>query len=112
MIHDEGDPLTIRKRARKARRAGVAGSAFGVGMLRAPFRNLLDDPVPRDSRQSYFLQLADLDAYAAFRRLHPPPPARGIVVPTRMWEYLGDAHMTVVRNTERYPGPPAIVPWP
>jgi hypothetical protein len=112
VIHDEGDPITIRKRARKARRAGSAGSAFGAGMLRAPFRNLLDDPVPRDSRQSYFLQLADLDAYAAFRSLYPPPATRGVVVPTGMWEYLGDAHMTVVRNTERYPGPPAIVPWP
>lgn len=42
LIHDEGDPLTIRKRARKARRAGMAGSAFGTGILNVPFRNLLD----------------------------------------------------------------------
>ncbi len=112
VIHDEGDPLTIRKRARKARRAGIAGSAFGAGILKVPFRNLLDDPVPRDSKQSYFLQLADLNAYAAFRRLHPPPPARGKVVPARMWDYLEAAHMTAVRDTAKYPGPPAIVPWP
>lgn len=112
VVHDEGDPLTIRKRARKARRAGTAGSAFGSGMLNVPFRNLLDDPVSRDSKQSYFLQLADLNAYAAFRRLHPPPPNRGEVVPQRMWDYLAAAHMTAVRSTARYPGPPAIVPWP
>lgn len=112
VVHDEGDPLTIRKRARKARRAGSAGSAFGAGMLNVPFRNLLDDPVSRVSRQSYFLQLADLNAYAAFRRLYPPPADRGRVVPTRMWDFLQEAHMTVVRNTAIYPGPPAIVPWP
>lgn len=114
VVHDEGDALTIRKRCRKARRAGTAGSAFGTGMLNVPFRNLLDDPVSRVSRQSYFLQLADLNAYAAFRRLYPPPPGpgRGRVVPERMWDFLGGAHMTVVRNTAKYPGPPAIVPWP
>lgn len=115
LVHDEGDPLTIRKRARKARRAGTAGSAFGTGLLRMPFRNLLDDPVSRDSRQSYFLQLADLDAYAAFRCLHPSPQRRDhriSIVPAQMWNYLGSAHMTVVRNTAKYPGPPAIVPWP
>lgn len=113
LVHDEGDPLTIRKRARKARRAGTAGSAFGTGILRVPFRNLLDDPVSRDSRQSYFLQLADLDAYAAFRCLYPPPATvRHTIVPVSMWQYLGEAHMTVVRNTNKYPGPPAIVPWP
>jgi hypothetical protein len=99
VIHDEGDPLTIRKRARKARRAGSAGSAFGTGILNVPFRNLVDDAVPRDSKQSYFLQLADLNAYAAFRRLHPPPPQRGRIVPQRMWDYLAGAHMTEVRNT-------------
>lgn len=112
IVHDEGDSLTIRKRCRKARRAGSAGSSFGTGLLNVPFRNLLDDPVPRLSHQSYFLQLADLNAYAAFRRLYPPPADRGRVVPERMWDFLQDAHMTVVRNTDRYPGPPAIVPWP
>lgn len=112
LIHDEGDGITIRKRARKARRAGTAGSAFGTGLLTVPFRNLLDDPVSRVSGQSYFLQLADLNAYAAFRRLQPPPENRGRVVPARMWDFLRDAHLTVVRNTAQYGGPPAIVPGP
>ncbi|MGZ6644274.1 MAG: DUF3800 domain-containing protein [Solirubrobacteraceae bacterium] len=79
VVHDEGDELAVRKRARKARRAGTAGSAFGTGVLNVPFANLLDDPVPRNSTQSYFLQLADLNAYAAFRRKYPPPPGRGRV---------------------------------
>lgn len=112
IVHDEGDATTIRKRARKARRAGTAGSAFGTGLLKVPFRNLLDDPVPRDSRQSYFLQLADMAAYAAFRRRYPPPERRVQIVPSTMWEELGTALFTPVRNTRRYGGPSAIVPGP
>jgi hypothetical protein len=112
VVHDEGDPLTIRKRARKARRAGTAGSAFGTGLLKVPFRNLLDDPVPRDSKQSYFIQLADLDAYAAFRKVYPRVGGGQQVVPDRMWHYLAGAHFTVVRDNARYGGPPAIVPGP
>jgi hypothetical protein len=111
VVHDEGDALTIRKRARKARRAGSAGSSFGTGVLNVPFRNLLDDPVSRVSRQSYFIQLADLNAYAAFRRLYSPPSKRGKVVPSRMWDYLQGAHLTAVRNAS-YGGAPAIVPGP
>lgn len=111
VVHDEGDPLTIRKRARKARRAGTAGSSFGTGLLSVPFTRLLDDPVSRDSRQSYFLQLADMTAYAAFRRIYPPPPNRGKVVPSSMWDQLGNAHFTLVRNP-RFGDPPAIVPGP
>jgi hypothetical protein len=113
VVHDEGDPLTIRKRCRKARRAGTAGSRFGTGVLNVPFRNLLDDPVSRNSMQSYFLQLADLNAYAAFRKTYPPPvPIPGSVAPSRMWDFLGGAHFTAVRNTQLYGGPPAIVLGP
>jgi hypothetical protein len=112
VVHDEGDPLTIRKRCRKARRAGTAGSAFGTGLLSVPFTHLLDDPVPRTSAQSYFLQLADMSAYAAFRKVHPPPPRRQQIVPTHMWDYLGDAHFTPVRRTWLWGGPRAIVPGP
>lgn len=91
LVHDEGNALAIRKLARKARRAGTAGSMLGTGVLNVPFSGLLDDPVSRDSRQSYFLQLADLSAYAAFRRHYPPPRRPVQIVPELMWEELGDA---------------------
>jgi hypothetical protein len=112
VIHDEGDEDTIRKRARKARRIGTAGSALGTGVLDVPFRNLLDDATHRDSRQSYFVQLADLAAYAAFRRVYPPPERDVPVVPQTMWDELGSARFSAVRNTAKYPGPEAIVPGP
>ncbi|MBN1608675.1 MAG: DUF3800 domain-containing protein [Polyangiaceae bacterium] len=112
LFHDEGDPVTIRKRVRKARRAGSAGSAFGTGLLQVPFRNLLDDAIERDSRQSFFVQLADLAAYAAFRRIYPPPQREVPIVPQGMWDELGAARMAAVRNLQRYPGPVGIVPGP
>jgi YD repeat-containing protein len=62
------------------------------------------------TRPASWLQLADLNAYAAFRKVHPPAGGRGGVVPERMWDFLGGARFTVVRNTARYGGPPAIVP--
>jgi hypothetical protein len=93
LIHDEGDALAVRGRVRRARRAGTAGSAFGTGMLNVPFDRLVDDPVSRDSRQSFFLQIADLNAYAAFRRLNPVTQRPGMtpVVPQQMWDQIGSA---------------------
>ena len=111
IVHDEGDALAVRKRVRKARRAGTAGSHFGTGTLDVPFTRLLDDPVARDSRQSYFLQLADLNAYAAFRALYPPPPRPRQIVPEDMWDELGSARFSKVRSLS-HGDPPGIVPGP
>jgi hypothetical protein len=98
LVHDEGDQATIRKLARMTRRAGTAGSAFGTGRLSVPFERLIDDPVPRDSQQSYFLQLADLCAYAAFRKLYPPPPRTHQIVPQETWDELGAARFVAVTS--------------
>ena len=107
VVHDEGNALAVRALARKARRAGGAGSMFGTGYMSLPFGGLLDDPVPRDSKQSYFLQMADLAAYAAFRR-HFPPPFRPVqIVPQSMWDELGKARHA---EANKYSGgPPGIV---
>lgn len=115
IVHDEGETVAVRKLARKARRAGRAGSRFGTGTLAVPFRTLIDDPVPRNSQQSYFIQMADLCAYAAFRRLYPPPPKRASVCPQEMWDELGAAIHTqanqLVRGTAGS-GVPGIPEWP
>jgi hypothetical protein len=110
LIHDEGQAHLVRAMARKARRAGGAGSRFGTGYMRLPFGGLLDDPVPRDSRQSYFLQLADLAAYAAYRRYYPPPvlPVPNIV-PQNMWDELGGARHWQANQYSSPHGAPGIV---
>lgn len=110
IFHDEGDGGIARSLVRKARRAGSAGSAFGTGTLRRPARLLLDDPVSRKSHESYFLQLADLDAYAAFRRYYPPPTRPVNIVPQGTWDELGAARMGAVNQLSG--GTPGIVVWP
>lgn len=107
VTHDHGEDHLIRKQARKARRAGTAGSAYGTGSLKRPFEQLLDDPVARDSSQSYFIQLADLAAYAAFRRLYPPPPHAHPVVKQNTWDKLKGARYRPVNRISG--GPPGIV---
>jgi Protein of unknown function (DUF3800) len=111
LLHDEGEPETVRKIARRFRRFGTAGSLFGGGYVIPPFIGLIDDPVSRNSRHSYFLQLADLNAYAAFRRGYPPPPQKVHIVPQLMWEELGAARFAAANK--RAGGPSAgIVLWP
>lgn len=110
VFHDEGEGGIARTLTRKARRAGSAGSAFGTGSLRRPARLLLDDPVSRKSHESYFLQLADLDAYAAFRSYYPPPVRPINIVPQGMWDELGAARMGAVNQIAG--GTPGIVVWP
>ncbi|MGH7559329.1 MAG: DUF3800 domain-containing protein [Gemmatimonadota bacterium] len=107
VLHDEGDGDRIRKLVRKARRIGTAGSHFGTGSLSVPARLVFEDPVPKDSRQSYFIQMADLVAYAAFRWIYPPPARTSVIVPQDMWDELGDARYAKVNELRK--GPPGVV---
>lgn len=110
LTHDEGENAIIRRLARKARRAGTAGSAFGTGQLTVPFRLLADDPVPKQSVQSYFLQMADLAAFAAYRHLYASPHPKPMVAAS-FWDQIGEAALFTPVNSVRG-GPTAIVAWP
>jgi hypothetical protein len=103
LVHDEGDQTTVRKIHRKVRRIGIAGSMFG-GVLKRPATLFVEDPIPRRSGDSYFIQLADLTAFAAYRKLYPPPPGPPPrVVPQDMWDELGKA---VLWQATMYKPPP------
>lgn len=111
IIHDEGNDARVRVLARRARRAAIAGSAFGTGYVSVPFAGLLEDPVSRKSDESLFLQVADLIAYAAFRRVIPPPDRAVSIVPELMWDELGTARLAEVNQRSGGPSP-GIVAWP
>lgn len=110
VIHDEGEELTIRKLMRRARRIGSAGSAFGTGSLKRPATYLIDDPVPRDSKHSFFIQLADLNAYAAFRDTYAPPPRVVQIVPQDTWNQIGAGRFFEANSLKG--GTPGVVVWP
>ncbi|MFE6508319.1 DUF3800 domain-containing protein [Nocardioides sp. NPDC057767] len=101
IIHDEGENDAVRRMVRKARRHLTAGRMFGGGTVRNPIPHLIDDPSPRASNHSYFVQMADLVAYAGWRTYMHPSKNVARVVPPTMWDHLGDA---THRNVNAYSG--------
>jgi len=111
IVHDEGENLRIRKLARWSRRRLSAGSMTGPGSRHVPFSTLIDDPFPKASHESYFLQLADLVAYSAFRRIYAPSPAVSNVVDLKMWNNLGRAICTAANERETITAPGIVEVW-
>lgn len=96
VFHDEGEDDAVRRWVRKARRRLTAGSAFGSGQMSNAARLLVDDPIPRRSKQSYMIQLADLVAYSSFRAVVAPGPGIARICPEDMWDQIGPATHTAV----------------
>jgi len=104
LIPDVGEYEYRRKMARRLRRFSPVGSRFG-GSLLVPMKNLVDDPVERKSHESYFIQLADLNAYAALRAYHGTAK-----FPSTMWSELDSA---ILAAANKYSGgTPGVVAAP
>lgn len=105
VLPDEGHGEFIIKKIRAMRRFHYAPSAFGPEGLERKAENIVEDPSDRKSRESFFIQLADLNAYAAFRKVFPSPNFG-----EHLWDELGDSRITEVNRLRG--GPPGIVVWP
>lgn len=91
IFHDEGEAAEVRRWCRYARKNLTAGSKYGYS-LNVAATKLIEDPIPSNSRECKFIQLADLVAYAGFRKHIPPGPnAAGTVCPATMWDEIGQA---------------------
>ncbi len=98
LLPDSGQYAWVRALARKMRRFAPVPSAYGTGPLRRPLIDrLVDDPVERDSAQSYMIQLADLNAYAAYRNRVPDPR-----FPQATWSHLRGAILTDANKIEAH----------
>ena len=106
LFPDEGHGKFIKRKLRQMRRFSIVPSAYGTGTLSRPTTNIIEDPSDRLSHESYFVQLADLNAYAAYRRVHPHPK-----FPTLMWEHLGASRIEDVHKV-RGGAAPGLVSWP
>lgn len=93
VVHDDGDADRVRRLLRRFRRFSFAP---GGRPVTAPL--LVEDPVARDSAMSYFVQSADLVAYAAFRHFQPPGRRSGSVCNERMWGVMHARWMTEVNS--------------
>ena len=105
ILPDEGHGEFIRKKIRAMRRFHFVPSAFGGESLQRKAQYLVEDSSDRRSHESYFIQLADLNAYAAFRRVFP-----GNNLGENLWEALGSARVGEVNRLTG--GPMGIVVWP
>jgi hypothetical protein len=98
LFPDSGQYVWLRRLSREMRRYSSVGSALSPGgtLARPLLKVLIDDPVERDSQHSYMIQLADINAYAAYRN-HVPIPQ----FPQLMWRELGPAILTDVNKRHR-----------
>jgi len=44
---------------------------FGAGYRNLPILRIIEDPVPKDSKDSYFIQACDVAAYFLYQRYKP-----------------------------------------
>jgi hypothetical protein len=105
VLPDEGHGDYIVKKIRAMRRFHYAPSAWGRESLERKAENIVEDPSDRRSQDSFIVQLADLNAYAAFRKVFPGNNFDGSI-----WDELGDARLMEVNKVAG--GDPGIVLWP
>lgn len=105
---DEGHGFFIRQRVRHMRRYNTAPSHLGPGSYEFKVERILEDPSDRRSQDSYFVQLADMNAYASHRSQYVDP--RGDVR-SSLWDTLaGPTRDVRLREVSREAGgPPGIV---
>lgn len=66
IITDEGRVGKMRKIARKIQKINYIPSKFGNSPYRQEIERLIEDPLPKKSNESYFIQLADFVSYIVF----------------------------------------------
>jgi hypothetical protein len=104
---DRGDDVFIRGRLRHMRRYHVIPAHWGPKTIAFPIQRIVEDPNERASRDSYFIQLADWNAYAAHRSSYvdPKPP-----FPDDLWDELASNRLFEANGIRG--GPPGMVKRP
>ena len=93
LLPDAGHSYFIRRLVRRMRRYHHVPSAFDQTSLSAAAVRVVEDPSERHSEESYFIQLADLNAYAALRHVVPTKRLGG-----ELWDELGDTRLSEVNR--------------
>lgn len=66
IISDEGRLGALRGTARRIQRVNFIPSKFGAAPRHREIRALIEDPLPKNSKESYFIQLCDLVAFVVY----------------------------------------------
>jgi len=68
LIVDRTEELKLRGLSRRMRRYNPVPSAFGSGSFAVPISTLVEDAVHRESSHSFFIQLADVNAFFLYQK--------------------------------------------
>ncbi|MDZ4730169.1 MAG: DUF3800 domain-containing protein [Xanthomonadales bacterium] len=68
LIVDQTDEVKLRNLSRRMRRHNPVPNAYGQGYRAAPVTTIVEDAVHRNSLHSYFIQLADVNAYFLYQK--------------------------------------------
>lgn len=104
IIPDEGHGYFIRLRIRHMRRFHSVPSRYNFQKLKFNIERIIEDPNPRKSHDSYFIQLADWNAFATHRSKHIDPKSK---IPGSLWDELDSVLIREVNKLKG--GPPGIV---
>ena len=111
LFPDEGHGFFIRQLVRRMRRHNSVSPHYGGQAIGVPVERVLEDPNDRKSEDSYFVQLADLNAFATHRYGAIDPKKR---TPDDLWDRLsgsgGDVRILEVNSLRG--GPPGIKRFP
>lgn len=66
IITDTGRVGKMRNTCRRIQRVNFIPSRFSSSLYRREISSLIEDPLPKDSKESYFIQLADLVSYVVY----------------------------------------------
>jgi hypothetical protein len=66
IITDPGRVGKMRMTTRKIQRINFIPSKFSPQSYRQEIKSLIEDPLPKDSKESYFIQMADLISYVVY----------------------------------------------
>jgi hypothetical protein len=66
ILTDSGRVGKMRKTTRKIQRINFIPSKYSIGSYRKEIQHLIEDPLPKDSKESFFIQLSDLVSYIVF----------------------------------------------
>ncbi len=89
IISDEGRVGKMRKTARRIQRFNPIQSKYGHGYYRKEIEHLIEDPLPKKSDQSYFIQIADTAAYLVGLHIRNELGRSGL--PNRLAKYMSSA---------------------
>jgi hypothetical protein len=109
---DAGHTAFITKYMRQMRRHNYVPKRYGTGSLQTRIDRILEDPHSMISHKSWFIQIADVNAYAALRSEYVEPIRK---MDRHMWDELctdmGDIRLKEINKVDGS-WPPGIKKYP